>query len=130
MAGLLGRRAGHRGAGAMRRLLVESGGGFSRQEAERILIGLIRDAGLPEPLRNSRAHGFELDFHWPQLRLNVEVDGYRWHSTRSRLNRDRERDAELTARGVRVLRISYDQLRRPRRVVAHLAAAIALARAQ
>ena len=103
-------------------------GSAARRQGD--LIGLIRDAGLPEPLRNARVHGFELDFYWPQLRLNVEVDGYRWHSTRSRLNRDRDRDAELAARGIRALRISYDQLRRPRRVVAHLAAAIALARAQ
>ena len=130
MAAVLGRRNGHAGVGVMREMLAAGSSGFSRQEAERILIGLIRDAGLPEPLRNARVHGFELDFYWPQLRLNVEVDGYRWHSTRSRLNRDRERDAELAARGIKVLRISNDQLRRPRRVVAHLAAAIALARSQ
>lgn len=127
MAALLARRGGRRGAGAMRRMLAASGGGFSRREAERIMIGLIRDAGLPEPLRNARVHGHELDFWWPALRLNLEIDGYRWHSTRSRLNRDRERDAGLIGRGIRVLRISYDQLRRPERVVAHLAAAIALA---
>jgi len=127
MARLLGRRSGHRGAGAMRRLLAESGGGFSRQEAERALHRLIREAGLPRPLRNSRVHGHELDFWWPDVRLNVEMDGYRWHSTRARLNRDRERDAELAARGVRVLRFSYDQLRRPQRVVAQLAAALAIA---
>jgi very-short-patch-repair endonuclease len=127
MRALLARRRGHRGAGAMRRLLAASGGGFSRQEAERILRRLIDDAGLPPPLRNARGHGYELDFWWPELQLNVEMDGYRWHSTRARLNRDRERDAELTARGIRVLRFSYDQLRRPQRVVAQLAAAIAVA---
>ncbi|GIK76433.1 MAG: hypothetical protein BroJett022_01230 [Actinomycetes bacterium] len=127
MATLLDRRGGHRGAGTMRRLLAASGGGFSRQEAERILHRLIGDAGLPEPLRNARIHGHELDFWWPERRLNVEMDGYRWHSTRARLNRDRERDAELAARGIRVLRFSYDQLRRPSRVVAQLAAAIAIA---
>jgi very-short-patch-repair endonuclease len=126
MVGLLDRRKGHRGTGAMRELL-ELGDGFSRREAERILHRLIGDAGLPQPRRNVIVHGHELDFWWPELRLNVEMDGYRWHSTRARLNRDHERDAELTARGVSVLRISYDQLRRPQRVVARLAAVIALA---
>lgn len=130
MTALLARRGGHRGAGAMRRLLAASGGGFSRQEAERILLRLVHDAGLPEPRRNARVHGLELDFWWPELRLNVEMDGYRWHSTRTRLNRDRDRDIDLAARGIRVQRISYDQLRRPERVIARLAAAIALAGAQ
>jgi len=127
MAALLARRRGHRGTGAMRRLLAASGSGFSRGEAERMLHRLIREAGLPEPRRNARVDWHELDFWWPELGLNVEMDGYRWHSTRARLNRDRERDAELTARGIRVLRFSYDQLGRPVRVVARLAAAIALA---
>jgi very-short-patch-repair endonuclease len=130
MAALLDRRAGHRGTAALRRLLAAGGGGFSRQEAERNLHRLIREAGLPEPGRNARVHGHELDFWWPELRLNVEMDGYRWHSTRARLNRDRERDADLVARGIRVLRFSFDQLGRPERVVARLAAAIALAGAQ
>jgi very-short-patch-repair endonuclease len=127
MAALLGRRAGHRGAGTMRRLLAASGGGFSRQQAERILHRLIGDAGLTAPLRNTRVRRHELDFWWPRARLNVEMDGYRWHSTRARLNRDRERDAELAAQGLRVLRFSYDQLRRPNLVVAQLAAAITIA---
>jgi very-short-patch-repair endonuclease len=128
MAALLERHRGRSGTSVMRHLLAAAGGGFSRQEAERMLHRLIRDAGLPEPQRNVRVHGHELDLWWPDLRLNVEMDGYRWHSTRSRLNRDRERDAGLAARGIRVMRLSYDQLRRPQRVVAHLAAAVALAR--
>lgn len=128
MSTLLGRRNGHAGIGVMRRLLAPGTDDFSRQEAEKALLRLIRKADLPAPRRNLRIHGHELDFCWPELRLNVEVDGYRWHSTRQRLNRDRERDAELTTRGIRVLRLSYDQLRRPERTIAHLAAAIAIAR--
>lgn len=130
MSALLARRGGQAGTAVMRRLLEAGGGGFSRSEAEEELTRLIAAAGLPGPRRNVRAQGHELDCFWPDLRLNVEMDGYRWHSTRARLNRDRERDAELTARGIRVLRISYDQLERPERVVAHLAAAIAIAAVQ
>ena len=127
MRALLDRRSGHPGSGVMRRILAEGGGDFSRQAGEKALRALIRDAGLPKPRRNVGAHGHELDFFWPELRLNVEMDGYRWHSTRARLNRDRRRDAELTARGITVLRFAYDQLEEPQRVVAQLAAAIALA---
>jgi very-short-patch-repair endonuclease len=127
MAALLAVLGSRPGARVMRRILAASGGDFSRQAAEKALRALIRDAGLPKPRRNVGVHGHELDFFWPELRLNVEMDGYRWHSTRARLNRDRRRDAELTARGIKVLRISYDQLEEPRRLVAQLAAAIALA---
>jgi very-short-patch-repair endonuclease len=127
MAALLAVLGSRPGARVMRRILAASGGDFSRQAAEKALRALIRDAGLPKPRQNVGVHGHELDFFWPELRLNVEMDGYRWHSTRARLNRDRRRDAELTARGIKVLRISYDQLEEPRRLVAQLAAAIALA---
>lgn len=127
MRTLLARMPRHRGAARVRGILAAAAGGFSRQAAEKILIDLIRNAGLPEPLRNPRVHGYELDFYWPDLRLDVEMDGYRWHSTRDRLNRDRDRDADLTARGVQVLRISYDQLAEPLRVGARISAAIALA---
>jgi very-short-patch-repair endonuclease len=127
MASLLSDCGGRPGARLMRRILAEGGGDFSRQAGEKALRALIRDAGLPKPRRNVGAHGHELDFFWPELRLNVEMDGYRWHSTRARLNRDRRRDAELTARGITVLRFAYDQLEEPQRVVAQLAAAIALA---
>lgn len=101
---------------------------FSRREAERLMRKLIRSAGLPTPRRNVKAHGYELDFYWPELALNVEADGVRWHSSRRRLNRDRERDGDLAARGIQVLRFTWDQLtKRPDWVVAKLAAAIALA---
>ena len=101
---------------------------FSRKEAERLMRKLIRSAGLPTPRRNVKAHGHELDFYWPELALNVEADGVTWHSSRRKVNRDRERDGDLAARGVQVLRFTWDQLtRRPDWVLAKLAAAIALA---
>ena len=128
MRSLLDRVPLHRGAAGMRRLLEASSGSFSRSRGERALTALIEDAGLPKPDRNGRVLGYELDYFWPELRLNIEMDGYRWHSTRARLNSDRNRDADLTAQGVQVLRISYDQLEEPMRVVALIAAAIALAR--
>ncbi len=107
-----------------------SGNDFSRREAEKILLRLIRTADLPPPRRNVKVSGFELDFYWPELRLNVETDGYQWHSTRTRLNRDRERDATLIAKGVHVLRFSFDQLKDRARTLARLAETIGRLRAE
>lgn len=100
---------------------------FSRREAERIMWRLIRDSGLPTPRRNFRVHGYELDFYWPELGLNVETDGVRWHASRRKVNNDRERDSDLAPRGVQVLRFTWDQLQHPEQVLARLAATIALA---
>lgn len=43
-------------------------------------------------------------------RLVIEVDGYQFHADRERFERDRRRDAQLSIRGFRVLRFSYDQV--------------------
>lgn len=47
---------------------------------------------------------------WQRERLALEIDGYAFHSTRSAFERDRTRDAELQARGLRVLRITWRQI--------------------
>lgn len=127
---LVGHHFGDHGLRRLLPLIAAQDGGFSRQAAEKRLRKLIGRAGLPAPRRNIPVHGHELDFYWPDLCLNVEMDGYRWHSTRSRLNRDRKRDAALSARGVRVLRFSYDQLNEPAKLIADLAATVALAAAE
>ena len=122
------RARGRRGSGLLISLLrAETGADFSRSAAEDLLHSYIRAAGLPRPRRNLRRHGFELDFFWQELRLNVEVDGIEWHSTRDRVNSDRERDARLTAAGVQILRFTWDQLQREAETIARLAAAIAIA---
>lgn len=104
---------------------------FSRSDAEAALLHLIRRASLETPRRNVRVHGHELDFFWPDLGLNVELDGYRWHSARHSLNGDRDRDTHLASCGIQVIRFTRDQLKfRPEQALARLAAAIALASAR
>jgi very-short-patch-repair endonuclease len=51
--------------------------------------------------------GYEADFAWPAQRLIVEADSWRHHSSRERFERDRVRDAELTAQGWRVVRLTH-----------------------
>lgn len=79
--------------------------GFSRSDLERRFLALTAAAGLPPPLVNQRVDGHEVDFHWPDRRLIVEVDGYEWHRTRARFVADRARDRALTRAGWRVVRI-------------------------
>lgn len=129
MAALYARTPGRRGWKVLLPLMREDGtDDFSRSEAEKVLNRLIKRAQLPAPRRNRRAHGIELDFFWPEVRLNVELDGYQWHSARSANNSDRDRDTLLASHGIQVIRFSRDQLRfTPEVVVARLAVALALA---
>lgn len=128
LVALYRRTPGRQGWRALLPLLREDGtDDFSRQEAEKALYRLIRRAELPKPRRNLRVHGAELDFYWPDLQLNVEMDGYQWHSARHSNNNDRDRDTYLASRGIQVIRFSRDQLKfSPEVVVSRLAAAIAL----
>ena len=57
--------------------------------------------GYPEPHVNTDLHGFEVDFHWPEHQLVVEIDGG-GHSDRH----DAGRDRVLHANGYSVLRLS------------------------
>jgi very-short-patch-repair endonuclease len=91
---------------------------FTRSRAERRLLALLRRSGCPEPEANRRVAGFEVDLLWRERRLVVEFDGYAFHSDRAAFERDRHRDAELAARGFRVIRVTWRQLvGRPEAVV-------------
>ena len=71
---------------------------------------LLVRAGLPRPeqqhLVTIGGTVHELDLAWPDLRLNVEYDGWESHGGREAFERDRQRDAELTAAGWTVLRFT------------------------
>jgi very-short-patch-repair endonuclease len=102
---------------------------LTRSEAERRLLALIRAARLPVPATNARVGGFEVDALRRDERLIVEVDGFAFHSSRAAFERDRRRDAHLTALGHRVIRVTWRQLAaEPEAVIATIAAALSAAR--
>ena len=69
----------------------------------------------------SAIEGFEVDFHWPDQRLIVELDGRAAHHTRTAFERDRARDRTLQAAGWRVVRITWHQLQaEPAQIAADL----------
>lgn len=100
---------GGRGAAKLRSVL-DRGPAFTRSEAERRLLTLIRAARLPRPQVNARIGRHEVDFAWPDRRLVVEVDGYAFHASRSAVEHDRRREADLDAAGFEVLRCTWRQI--------------------
>jgi very-short-patch-repair endonuclease len=128
IAELLVRAGGHRGVAPLRALLADAevDAGVTESEAEQLLRSLLHQTDLPHPRRQLWVEGYRLDCYWPDGRLAVEIDGYRYHSTRRRFEADRVRDARLAAAGIEVLRITWRQMvREPLAVVARIAAALA-----
>lgn len=87
------------------------------------MLFVSRLAGLPEPIVNGHVTGIEVDFNWPELKLVVEVDGYRFHGGRDRANADRDREHRHLAAGWLVARFTRDQVAAdPQRCARRLAA--------
>jgi very-short-patch-repair endonuclease len=115
----------HRGIRALTHA-IETEPRLTRSEAERRLLELIRAARLPDPQTNVLVDRYEVDFLWPEHHLVVEVDGYAFHSMRRSFERDRRRDARLTAMGYRATRVTWRQITdEPEAVIATLAAQLA-----
>jgi very-short-patch-repair endonuclease len=83
---------------------------MTRSEAERRFLALIQSHALPQPRANQLLHGYEVDFHWPDDALVVEIDGAAAHHTRRAFEEDRRRDRALAKNGVQVLRIAATDL--------------------
>ena len=115
----------HRGTAALKEA-TRTEPAFTRSEAERRAVDLIRRAGLPAPEVNQRVEGYEVDLVWRDHNLIVEIDGYTFHSTRRAFERDRRRDQALVAAGWRVVRVTWRQLtERPEAIAVMLATALA-----
>jgi hypothetical protein len=82
----------------------------TRSELEERFIELCDAHAIPRPRINERIEDIEVDFHWPDKNLVVEVDGYAWHRSPTTLANDHERDVKLVLAGKRVLRFSSEQV--------------------
>ena len=92
---------------------------LSRLEAR--FLELLREEGLPSPVTNRPAGGRRVDCRWPQRRLTVELDGYRFHNSRHSWEQDRRREREARARGDEFRRYTYgDVTEQPSLMLAEL----------
>ncbi len=109
--------SGRAGVGVLRELLAERRGGkaVSGSALETRVRRLFINAGLPVPVSQHRIHDrgrhvARADFAYPELKLVIEVKGYRWRSGRAAWLRDAVRDSEMAARGWRVITITWDEV--------------------
>lgn len=112
------------GVARLRRLLMRQV--FTDSGLERRFLSLVRSTGLPTPETQASVNGFRVDFYWPQMKLVVETDGFRYHRTPGQQAADRRRDQAHVAAGLTTLRFAEAQIRyEPDRVRATLAATAA-----
>jgi very-short-patch-repair endonuclease len=111
LAELLDRFPRNRGAKRLR-LFLQPPGGPTRSEFEDAFLEFLRRYGFPQPLVNTRVAGREVDAFFPVERVIVELDGYRFHSSRERFEQDRDGDAEMLAIGLATVRITWERMTR------------------
>ena len=81
----------------------------------------LREAGLDLPETNRPAGGRRVDCRWPDHRLTVELDSYRYHRSRHAWEQDRRREREARARGDEFRRYTYgDVFEQPRLMLSEL----------
>ena len=127
---LLARYPRRRGATTIRSIL-EQGATLTRSELEALFLSCIEQVGLPPPEVNRPllvgGRWIECDCVWPSVGVIVELDGFAVHGTAAAVESDRARDRMLQARGWRLIRVTWSQLRdHPQALARDLRALVAM----
>jgi hypothetical protein len=94
---VLARRPKARGAAKLRRIM-RGDTRVTLSRLEKRFLKLLREAELPLPKTNRPAGRLYVDCRWPEHSLTVELDSYRFHSSRYAWEQDRRREREAYAR--------------------------------
>jgi very-short-patch-repair endonuclease len=118
------RNKGRYGSPAARRFLQAASDG-ARSEAERLLVKLLREAGITGWQTNYPVAGYKVDVGFPKLKLAIEADGWAFHSDQQDFHNDRLRQNNIAVLGWQVLRFTWlDLVEYPQRVIAVIRSAI------
>lgn len=122
---VLQRRPNAKGAADLRTILWGDGEQVL-SKLEKAFIELLKDNQLPLPKTNRPAGGRLVDCRWPEHKLTVELDSYRYHRSRHAFELDRRRERQAYARGDQFRRYTWgDVVERPDSVLRELRAVLA-----
>ncbi len=118
------RNKGRHGSPAARRLLQAAADG-ARSEAERLLVRLLREAGITGWKTNYPVGGYKIDVAFPKQKVAIETDGWAFHTDPEAFHGDRKRQNKIALLGWQVLRFTWlDLTEYPQRVIAEIKSAI------
>lgn len=111
---IITRRRGCKGVGKLRRIALEVDPEAleTKSPPEVDFLSLWRKIDLSTPSVNVLVGGHLVDFLWPEQKVIVETDSWRYHGDLLAFERDYQRDVELTAAGYNVHRTTAKMLDR------------------
>lgn len=118
------RNKGRYGSPAARQLL-QGAGDNAHSHAERLLVEILRRAGVTGWRANYPVGRYVVDVAFWVAKVAIEVDGFAFHSDHETFQNDRVRQNSLALQGWQVLRFTWlDLTEYPERVLATILAAI------
>jgi len=115
---------GCRGIGVIRPMLAELENGSCPPGSvlERLILGPLTSAGVPDPARQYRLHDKDgvvgdLDLAWPNVRVGLEGDGFDPHMRRSAFHADRVKMNRAARIRWTILRATWEDTKRPERLI-------------
>lgn len=128
VAAAVSRRPPNMPGAAKLRLVLTGDAPVTLSALERRFLDVLREHGLPLPRTNRRAGAYRVDCRWPDRRLIVELDSYRFHHSRHAWEQDRRRERDARARGDDFRRYTWaDVFDAPAQMLAELRAALSRA---
>jgi predicted transcriptional regulator of viral defense system len=94
--------------------------GVVLNDFEQDLRNALRDAGAPPPLKNrwivlsDGGPPVQPDFQWPDARLALNADGFKFHRSRVKFERDTTNDQRMIDDEWLPMHVTYRQARNPR----------------
>lgn len=107
------------------RILLQAAADGARSAAERLLIKLLREAGITGWTANYPVGGYKVDVGFPEPKIALETDGFAYHSDAEAFQIDRKRQNAISLLGWQVLRFTWlDLTGYPERVIATIREAL------
>jgi very-short-patch-repair endonuclease len=103
------RNMGRHGSSAAGRLLVAAAD-RADSAAERLLVRILRDAGISGWVLGHPFGPWRIDLAFPARKVAVEVDGWAWHVDAERFRNDRRKQNALVRAGWDPLRFTWHDL--------------------
>ena len=103
---VLKRRPNSPGAAKLR-VIIRGGEPVALSKLERAFVRLLREQRLPLQVTNRRAGSKRVDCRWPEHRLTVELDSFRFHNSRYSWEQDYRRERDARDRGDEFRRFTW-----------------------